>query len=370
MNSIQRCPLKPGYESIQTEVKNVIEEVLQSGWYTLGPNVKLFEKEFSNYIGCEYGIGVNSGTDALILSLWALDLKPDDEVITTPFSFYATYLAIKRVGAIPVFVDIDPDTWLIDLKQLEGAITSKTKAIIPVHLFGNVVDINQLRKIIGDRNIVIIEDCAQSHGAKLNGNITGSLGDIGAFSFFPSKNLGCYGDGGMVVTNNFEFAERIKEKRTFGMIDRDTFNSDGINSRLDELQAAILRVKLKYLDNLNMKRRQLAKMYKNLLNPEYIKIQKTESGVESVVHVFSVLAIGRRNELIEYLEKFSIQTNVYYIKPIYRQPGYTKYYKQRYNLPNVENVCNNIIALPFYPEMPDEIIHFVSTKINEFFEMK
>lgn len=366
---ILRCPLVPGYHAYKHNITKAIETVLESGSYILGENVLSFEKEFSSYIGCEYGIGVNSGTDALILGLKALDLKEGDEVITTPFTFYATYVAIRNNGAIPIFVDIDPDTWLMDLKEVEKAITSKTKAIMPVHLFGNAVDIIHLRQIVGEK-IAIIEDCAQSHGAKVNGTMTGSLGDMGAFSFFPSKNLGGYGDGGMVVTNNSKYAEDIKKRRVFGMMNRDEFIGEGINSRLDELQAAILRVKLEHLDEMNRKRKELAKLYTNLLNPEFIRPQKVETGIESVYHVFAATTFGFREELIDYLAQENIQTNVYYAKPIYEQSGYTSFYNKKYKLPVVDKICNSIIALPFYPEMTEDLLSVISDKINRFYSVK
>ena len=198
---IWRCDLVPQYEAYKAEIDEAINKVFYSGQYTLGKNVEEFEEEFSEYIGCKYGVGVNSGTDALMLALWCFDIEKGDEVITTPFTAIPTYSAIRHVGATPVFVDIEPDTFLIDLNKIENAITEKTKAVVPVHLFGNVVDIEKLRNIVGP-DIFILEDCAQAHGASIRGRRVGSMGNVSAFSFYPTKNLGGYGDGGMVMTDD------------------------------------------------------------------------------------------------------------------------------------------------------------------------
>ena len=255
-----RCDLVPQYEEYKSEIDEAIQKVLISGRYTLGKNVIEFEKKFSNYVNCEYGVGVNSGTDALILALQCFDIRPGDEVITTPFTAIPTYAAIRHVGATPIFVDIDPDTFLIDLEKIKASITSKTKAIVPVHIFGNVVDIERLRAIVG-RNIYIIEDACQAHGSSMNKRKSGSFGDIGCFSFYPTKNLGGYGDGGAIITNNHDLYNKIKLMRMYGMRDKDHVEIHGMNSRLDEIQAAILSVKLRYLDKFNHQRNLIAKKY-------------------------------------------------------------------------------------------------------------
>lgn len=364
---IWRCDLVPQYQAYQDEIRQVMEQVLLSGRYILGENVAAFEKEFAAYIGCEQGIGVNSGTDALLLALSCFNLQPGDEVITTPFTAIPTYSAIRHVGAKPVFVDIDPKTFLMDLDQVDRALTTKTKAIVPVHLFGNAVDIPRLREIVGP-NIFILEDCAQSHGAAVHGRKTGSLGDVSAFSFYPTKNLGAYGDGGIILTNNKDFADKIRLRRMYGMINKDEFVIDGINSRLDELQAAILRVKFAHLEAMNARRRELAGLYAALLNEEYIRPQAVQPGMQSVYHVYSAVCTDRRDELVAFLEQQSVQTNIYYPLPLNRQKAYLSSYGPSARLPVVEDISSRIIALPFYPEMPEKIIRLVAGLINKFYQ--
>lgn len=365
-NYIIRCPLVPQYKRHEEEIKNAIETVLLSGQYINGPNVIALEEEFSQYIGCQHGIGVNSGTDALIMALWALDLNKGDEVITTPFTFFATYTAIKQMELIPVFVDIDADTFLMDIEKVAEVISPRTRAVIPVHLFGNVVNIERLREIVG-KDIHIIEDCAQSHGARLNSRRAGSLGDLSAFSFFPSKNLGGYGDGGMVLTDNEDFANKIRRRRTFGMKNKDVFLEHGVNSRLDEIQAAILRVKLLYLDEINDRRIKIATHYTELLDSYYIRPQKIAHGVNPVFHVYSCKCAERRDELVTYLEANNIQSNVYYASPITDQKAYYKYYARQFDLPVTHLTCKSIIALPFYAEIDMSIVELVSDCINNFY---
>lgn len=362
---IRRCDLVPQYQMYQPEVLEIIEKVLQSGRYVLAEQVKAFEKEFSEYVDCSYGVGVNSGTDALVLALSCFDLQPGDEVITTPFTAIPTYAAIRHTGAIPMFVDIDPETFLMDVDQVRNVIGPRTRAVVPVHLFGNVVNVARLREIVGP-DIYILEDCCQSHGASIHDRITGSLGDAAAFSFYPTKNLGGYGDGGIVTTNRQDIAEKIRLRRMYGMINKDEFIIDGINSRLDELQAAVLRVKLKHLDEMNQKRTELAAMYKSALDPQHIQIQTITSGGKSVYHVYSVLCRDRRDELAVHLENLGIQTNVYYPMPLYRQQGARAHYKE-INLPVVEYVSQHILALPFYPEIAVETLLTIAKEINLFY---
>jgi dTDP-4-amino-4,6-dideoxygalactose transaminase len=363
---IMRCPLAPQYKKYEDEIKRVIETVLSSGHYINGPNVSAFEEEFSRYIGCKYGVGVNSGTDALIMALWSLNLNKGDEVITTPFTFFATYAAIRQLELTPVFVDINPDTFLMDIEKVGALITRKTRVVLPVHLFGNVVDIPRLRKIVG-KEIYIIEDCAQSHGASIAGRRAGALGDISAFSFFPSKNLGGYGDGGMVLTDNEAVANTIRSRRTFGMVNKDVFVEHGVNTRLDELQAGILRVKLRHLNAMNCRRKALAARYRGLLNPDYIKPQKIEQGVDAVYHVYSCKCSNRRDELAGYLERIGIQTNVYYARAINDQEAYKKYYSRKFNLPITNQLTKSIISIPFYAEMKLSTLEHVARSINRYF---
>lgn len=366
---IWRCDLVPQYREYEREIHESIERVLSSGRYILAENVQAFESEFADYIGSRHAIGVNSGTDALILALWCFDLKPGDEVILPPFTAIPTYSAVRHSGATPIFVDIDPDTFLMDLDKLKNALTPRTKAIVPVHLFGNAVDIEKLRAIVGP-DIYILEDCAQSHGAAVRGRKTGVFGDISAFSFYPTKNLGAYGDGGMILTDNKDFAGALRLRRMYGMINKDEFITDGVNSRLDELQAAILRVKLKHLDSMNARRAELAALYASLLNPEYIQPQKVEQGIATAHHVYSALCRDKRDELVRFLEQRNIQTNVYYPMPLSRQKGYLAAFSTPPNLPVAQQVSERIIALPFYPEIPEEIIRMVAGSINEFYSAR
>jgi len=364
---IWRCDLVPQYRTYQDEINQAIERVLNSGRYVLAENVVAFEREFAAYIGCQFGVGVNSGTDALMLALSCFDLQPGDEVITTPFTAIPTYSAIRHVGARPVFVDIDPETFLLDLNQIERVLTSRTKAVVPVHLFGNAVDIERLREIVGP-DVFILEDCAQSHGASVRGRKTGALGDISAFSFYPTKNLGAYGDGGIILTDNGEFAERVRLRRMYGMINKDEFVMDGINSRLDELQAAILRVKLKYLDEMNARRAELAALYADLLDEKYIQPQAVKTDIQSVYHVYSALCVEKRDALVAFLEKRNIQTNVYYPMPLNRQKGFLTTFGFSASLPVAENVSRRVIALPFYPEIPERTIRQVASFIDQFYQ--
>ncbi len=363
---IMRCPWVPQYRAYEGEIKEAIEAVLASGRYINGPNVSAFEEEFARYIGCGHGIGVNSGTDALIMALWALDLNKGDEVITTPFTFFATYTAIRQLELTPVFADINPDTFLMDVEKVAELISPRTRAVLPVHLFGNVVDIPRLREIVG-KEVYIVEDCAQSHGASLAGRRAGTLGDISAFSFFPSKNLGGYGDGGMVLTDNESLANTVRSRRTFGMKNKDVFLEHGVNSRLDELQAAILRVKLRHLDAMNNRRKALACRYAELLDPRYLKPQKVDNKVDAVYHVYSCICSSRRDELACHLESQGIQTNVYYASSITDQEAYRKYYSRTFHLPVTDQVSKSIIALPFYAEMDLSILETVANSANRFF---
>ena len=360
-----RCDLVPQYLAYQDEIDSAIHRVLSSGRYTLGAEVKCFEDEFASYIGVRHGVGLNSGTDALIMALWCLGVGPGSQVITTPFTAIPTYAAIRHVRAEPVFVDIDPSTLLMDLDRVKSALTDQTRAIIPVHIFGNAVNVMELRSIVGSE-IAIVEDAAQAHGACVGGKKVGSMGDVSAFSFYPTKNLGGYGDGGMLLTNNKAIADSAISRRMYGMTDKDHIVESGINSRLDELQAAILRVKLNHLDKMNERRRALDSLYREHLPPQVIP-QHVLSNISSVHHVYCALCSERRDELVAYLEQQEIQTNVYYPLPLYRQPEYTSTYSSHAQLPVVEDICSRVIALPFYPEMEEDLVVKTSLAISNFY---
>jgi UDP-N-acetyl-3-dehydro-alpha-D-glucosamine 3-aminotranferase len=358
---IWRCDLVPQYLALQPEIDDALQRVLRSGRYVLGDEVRAFEREFAEYLGVAHAVGVNSGTDAIMMALWALGVGRGDEVITTPFTAIPTYAAIRHVGAVPVFVDIDPDTYLIDLDRVAAAVTSKTRAIVPVHLFGNAVDIVRLRAIVGPR-IAIMEDCAQSHGATIGGVRTGALGDAAAFSFYPTKNLGACGDGGLVATGDRAVADFVRSRRMYGMISKDEFVEDGVNSRLDELQAAVLRVKLRHLDAMNARRRALADRYRTLLPPT-VQPQRIADRVVSNYHVYAARCASDRDGLVAALDAQSIQSNIYYPMPITRQQGYRGASPP---LDATEAVCRSVIALPMYPEMPEATVHAVAAAVSDF----
>lgn len=361
---IWRCDLIQQYKNYKEEIHEAIERVLCSGRYILGEEVSAFEKEFAEYIGTEFAVGVANGTDALILSLMILGVGHGDEVITTPFTAIPTISAIIDVGAKPVFVDIDENTFLIDISKVKSAITKKTKAIIPVHLFGNVVDIPMLKEVVGD--IPIIEDACQAHGSKLNGKKAGSFGEMAAFSFYPTKNLGAYGDGGIIVTNNKKYYEKAKLLRMYGMVDYNHIVINGINSRLDELQAAILRVKLKYLDEMNKKRNEIASRYISYLNSKKFIHQRINKNVYSNYHVFVTRFQGIRDNLVKYLDSIGIQTNIYYLMPVHLQEANKFLGYKLGDFPNSEKLCKEVIALPIYPELKRDVQNFIIEEINKF----
>jgi len=363
---IWRCDLIPQYEAYKNEIEEAIKRVLGSGRYILGHEVEQFEKEFSEYLGIKHAVGVANATDGLFISLKLFDVGEGDEIITTPFTAIPTISAIIAAGAKPVFVDIDLDTFLMDINQVESAITPKTKAIIPVHIFGNVFDVKKLKKLVD--KIPIIEDAAQAHGSEIHGKKAGTMGDIGVFSFYPTKNLGGYGDGGMIVTNNPELAKKAKLLRNYGMVNYHTVVINGYNSRLDEIQAAILRVKLKYLNEMNKKRNQIAKRYIKALNKDYFIHQAITSGAYSNYHVFVSRFKKKRNELIKFLDKNGIQTNIYYRKPVYMQKAYKFLGIKKGMYPKVEKLCKEVIALPMYPEFSIEKQNYVIEKINEYLQ--
>ena len=356
---IWRCDLTLQYLEMKAEIDEAMQRVLRSGRYVLADEVRAFEQEFARYLGVAHAVGVNSGTDAIMMALWALGVQPGDEVITTPFTAIPTYSAIRHVGATAVFVDIDPRTFLMDLDRVAAAITPRTRAVVPVHLFGNLVDVARLRGIVGP-HIKIMEDCAQSHGATLRGAQSGSFGDASAFSFYPTKNLGGYGDGGLVATNDPAVADSVRSRRMYGMVNKDEFVEDGVNSRLDELQAAVLRVKLRYLDAMNARRRAVAALYGELL-PDVLQPQRIPDEVVPNYHVYAATCASGRDDLIAALDAQAIQTNIYYPMPLTRQKGY------RGATPALEAthaVCRQAIALPMYPEIPEATVRTVAEAIR------
>ncbi|MDD5274688.1 MAG: DegT/DnrJ/EryC1/StrS family aminotransferase [Methylovulum sp.] len=354
--------LKAQYAEIKDEVERGLAETIANCSFILGPNVQAFEQETAAYLGVKHAIGVASGTDALHLALIAEGIGQGDEVITTAFTFIATAEAIKYVGAVPVFVDIDPKTFNISPQAIEQAITPKTKAVMPVHLFGQPADMDYIEAICKAHNLKLIEDCCQSFGASINGKQTGAIGDAAGFSFFPSKNLGAFGDGGLVVTNSDATAAKLKQLRNHGSDVRYYHDIVGYNSRLDEMQAVILRAKLKRIDQYNQARRRVAHRYSALM-ADLPLVTPYEDGVgEHVYHQYTLLS-GRRDEIMAALQAKQIGCAVYYPVPLHQQ----NVFKQEcagVSLPETEAVAATCFSLPICPFLSDAEIDEIASVIR------
>ncbi|MBU2510494.1 DegT/DnrJ/EryC1/StrS family aminotransferase [bacterium] len=362
---IQCSNPKAQYLAHKDEIDAAIQSVLNGGWYILGNNVKEFENEFANYIGVPHGIGVGNGTDAIQLALASCGVSRGDEVITVSHTAVATVAAIELTGADPIFVDVDPVYFTLNPGQLEKHITSSTKAIIPVHIYGHPVDMSPVLEIAKEHNLFVIEDCAQAHGAIYKGKRVGSFGDMSCFSFYPTKNLGALGDGGMVTTDNFELARKARLLREYGWAERYISHFAGWNTRLDEIQAAILRVKLKYLDRDNAKRRKIAECYHQELEGLNLSLPKTSPESQHVFHLY-VTRLNNRDKLNEYLSQKGIKTAVHYPKPVHLQPAYAKYCSNQ-NLETTAGLAEEILSLPIYPELALDDVYSICSTINEFF---
>jgi dTDP-4-amino-4,6-dideoxygalactose transaminase len=362
--------LKAQFESIRGEVLDVVARVLESQHFILGPELVAFEHEAAAFVGAKFAIGCGSGSDALLLAQMAVGIKPGDEVITAPFTFGATAGSIARLGAIPVFVDIRPDTFNLDERQLEAAITPRTRAIMPVHLFGHPSNMDLIMDLARRRQIFVIEDAAQAIGARWKGKGVGTIGTLGCFSFFPSKNLGGAGDGGMITTNDPELAQKLCVLRVHGARKKYTYEEIGINSRLDALQAAILRVKLRHLTDWTLARRQNADVYKMLFE-EYELIQKVTLpySIEECFHVYNQFSIRvqSRNELQEYLRRKGIPTEIYYPSPLHMEAAFTYRGYRNGDFPVSESACREVLSLPIYPELRHEQQRAVVAAIADFY---
>lgn len=352
------------YKTLSKEIDKVIAGVLKRQVFILGSEVEAFEKEFAKYLGVKYVVGLNSGTDALEFCLRALDIKEGDEVITPANSFVATSLAISYVGAKPVLVDCDPDTYQVSVADIEKKITKKTKAILPVHLYGAPCEIDKIIKIAKKHKLFVIEDVAQAAGSTLNGKKLGSFGDINAFSFYPGKNLGAYGDAGAIATNSKKLFEKAKFLRNYGQTKKYHHVTFGRNSRLDEIQAAVLRVKLKHIDEWNKTRRDVANMYYETLSK--VKTQSLLPKGESNYHLF-VIETKKRDQLQKFLEKNNIGTLIHYPIPIHLQKTYSHLGHKKGNFPVAEKVAKSILSLPIYPGLTKKEITHISQKIESFF---
>jgi dTDP-4-amino-4,6-dideoxygalactose transaminase len=362
---IPSVDLKRQYESIKDEIDGAIAQVLSDSWFVLGKQGESFETEFSRYMGVGHSIGVGSGTEALHLALVAAGVTQGDEVITVGNSAVFTASAISFANATPVFVDIDKDYYTMDPASLEKAITPKTKVIIPVHLFGQSADMDPILEIAKKHNVKVIEDACQAHGAEYKGKKVGTLGDAGCFSFYPSKNLGCYGDGGMIITNNREMADHLKLLRNGGQEKRYYHIIKGFNSRLDEIQAAVLRVKLKYLDRWNAARANVAHLYDTqITNPFIIKPKTAEYG-KHVQHLY-VIRTNHRDKLQNHLTASGIQTHIHYPLPIHLQEAYKSLSPAREDLPLIESYATKILSLPLFPELTALEVATVANIINTF----
>jgi dTDP-4-amino-4,6-dideoxygalactose transaminase len=365
---IQFSELKTQYENIKAEILEAFEQVFESSWFVLGKNVEAFEKEFASYCNAKFGVGVGSGTEALHLALLACGVQPGDEVITVANTAVPTISAISFAQANPVFVDIDPDSYTMNPKLIEAKITEKTRVILPVHLYGESTDMHPILKIAKKYNLKVIEDACQAHGAKYNGRKIGALGDFGCFSFYPSKNLGAYGDGGIVISNDPALADRVWMLRNYGQRKRYYHDIKGFNSRLDELQAAFLRKKLKHLNQWNERRRQLAQIYHDNLGKAVVKPNEKDYAYH-IYHLY-VIRCQRREELQKYLLENGIQTLIHYPVPVHLQQAYQDLNIKPGALPITEKYATEILSLPMYPELKDEDVFYVADKINAFYHEK
>jgi dTDP-4-amino-4,6-dideoxygalactose transaminase len=362
--SVPMVDLKIQYEAVQDEINDAVLGVLKSTNFILGPHGKALEDDVARYHKVKHAVAVASGTDALHLALLAAGIKPGDEVITTPFTFIATAEAISYIGAVPVFVDISPDTYNMDNAKIEAAMTKKTKAIIPVHLYGQSVDMDELMEIAKKHSVRVVEDCAQSFGAECHGKKTGTFGDLGCFSFFPSKNLGCYGDGGMVVTDDSHLAEHMRSLRNHGSHIRYYHDEIGFNSRLDEIQAAILQVKFKRIDDYNAKRIANAALYAKYLSVPGIQLPKELNSSKHVFHQYTI-RVKNRDVVKQKMDAGKVTSSmIYYPIPLHLQSAYKSLGMKPGSLPVAEQAAQEVLSLPMYPELKEEQIVQVADAVK------
>jgi aminotransferase EvaB len=352
------------YEAIQEEILDAVRDVLASGTLILGPWVERFERHFADYLGGEgQAVGVGNGTDALAIALAALGVSHGDEVITVANTAIPTVSAIRMAGATPVFCEIDPGSLLLDIDDLERRITPRTRAIVPVHLFGNAVDMPAVMRVARRHGLAVVEDCAQSCGTTWNGQHTGTFGDVGCFSFYPTKNLGAYGDAGLCFTRRGELAEAMRQLRTYGCSQRYDCQREGVNSRLDELQAAVLDVKLRHLPGYLAARRCIARIYDEQLARDVWRPAVAPESDPSY-HLY-VIATSERDRLIERLDAAGIGYGIHYPRPIHRQKGYEFLNYSESTLRVTEQMAGRILSLPCYPELPHEAVRAVSQVVND-----
>jgi len=362
---ISLVDLKKQYAPLKEEILSGIEQVLDGMHLFLGENVQKLEVEFAEFCGSAYGIGVSDGTAALNIIMRALDIGPGDEVITVSHTFIATTEAIVLLGAKPVFVDVDPKTYLMDITQVEAKITPRTKAILPVHLYGQMVDMDALNDIASRHGLKVIEDACQAHGAEYKGRKAGSLGDAAGFSFYYSKNLGGYGEGGFITTNNADLAARMQKLRDHGSGLRYHHDLIGFNGRLDEIQAVVLRAKLPHLAQWNERRRSLANQYNELLKNTPVVLPSTYPGSVPVYHLY-VIRTPRRDELQDWLKNQGVSTGIHYPIPVHLQASLEYLGYGKGDLPTTEGICAEILSLPLYAEMSDPEMKYIADAIKAF----
>ena len=362
--------LQAQYRSIREELREALDRVAESQHFILGPEVEGLEREVAAYSQCEFGVGVSSGSDALLVALMAINLKPGDEVVTTPYTFFATAGAVARLGAKPVFVDIDPETYNIDPAAVEAAVTERTRAIIPVHLYGQMADMGPIMEVAGRHKLYVIEDAAQAIGSELAGRRAGSIGHFGCLSFFPSKNLGGFGDGGMVTTNDPDLADRLKLLRNHGYRPKYYNKVIGGNFRLDAIQAAVLRVKLKYLDEWTAARQRNAGRYRTLFKEAGLEAAEVvlPAEVPNGRHIYNqfVIRSGRRDELMKFLKGRQIGTEIYYPVPMHTQECFAYLGHRAGDFPESERAAAETLALPIYPELTEEMLGTVVDAVADF----
>lgn len=357
--------LKIQYDGIKHEILPAVADVLDSAHFVLGKQVTLFEEEFAEFCQVPYGIAVNSGTSALHLALLAAGVGPGDEVITVPCTFVATVAAIVYSGATPVFVDVDPVTYTMDPSKIEGALSSRTKAILPVHLYGQPADMDPILDVARRHNLIVIEDAAQAHAAEYNGRRCGSIGDLGCFSFYPGKNLGAYGEGGLVTTKNPEFARTIRMLRDWGAERKYEHVLKGFNYRMEAIQGAVLRIKLRHLEKWTNARRDHAAAYNCLLSETELMLPTERKGSKHVYHVYPVRT-PRRREFMEALGAQGIQTGIHYPIPVHLLPAYSDLGYARGAFPVSEQIADEEVSLPMFPELTEAQVESVGRAVFEF----
>ena len=357
--------LKKQYQSIKDEIDSAVADVVQSCQFILGPHVEAFEADFASYCQSRFAFGVNSGTSALHLALLAAGVGSGDEVITVGYTFVATVAAICYTGATPILVDIDPHTCNIDPEKVEAAITPRTRVIMPVHLYGSCADMDPILEIARRHNLILFEDAAQAHGAEYKGRRAGSMGDLACFSFYPGKNLGAYGEGGAVVTNNERYVDLIKQLRDQGQSEKYSHERIGYNYRMEAIQGAVLRVKLKHLDDWNRARRKHAVTYRRELADTGVRLLEEAPGDTSVYHIFPLFT-EQRDQLRAHLHDAGVGTGVHYPIPVHLQHGYRTLGYNAGDLPQTERICREVLSLPMYPELPNETVMQIADLVRQF----